>query len=90
MSLTWENLPLKVFPKWNPTVALEIPLIRKATDFKGKFVWMDEMNREYNVLRKAMLEQIQLTPFHPNKSLRLVVDEASTEGASFVLFQWVD
>ena len=37
-----------------------------------------------------MLEQIQLTPFDPKKSLRLVTDAASTEGAGFVFFQWSD
>ena len=37
-----------------------------------------------------MLEQIQLTPFDPNKSLRLVIDGASIKGAGFVLFQYVD
>ena len=37
-----------------------------------------------------MLAQIQLTPFDPKKSLRLVIDAASTEGAGFVLFQWRD
>ena len=53
--------------KWNPTVALEIPLIRKTTSVKGRFVWMDEMEREYNIARETMLAQIQLTPFDPNK-----------------------
>ena len=75
---------------WNPTVALEIPMIRKTTASEGKFVWTDEMDREYEAVRKTMLEQIQLTPFEPNKSLILVIDGASTEGAGFGLFQWVD
>ena len=48
------------------------------------------MQSEYESIRKAMLEQIQLTPFDPNKSLRLVIDAASTEGAGFALFQFVD
>ena len=29
--------------RWNPTVTLEIPLIRKATASKGHFIWIDEM-----------------------------------------------
>ena len=48
------------------------------------------MQSEYESIRKAMLEQIQLTPFDPKKSLRLVIDAASTQGAGFVLFQWRD
>ena len=51
--------------KWNPTVALEIPLIRKATAARGKFVWTDEMEREYNIVTDTMLAQTQLTPFDP-------------------------
>ena len=46
--------------KWNPTVALEIPLIRKATAAKGKFIWTDELDQEYVRVRKTMLEQISL------------------------------
>ena len=61
---------------------------KEATASKGRFVWSDEMQREWEVTRKIMLEQIQQTPFDPEKSLRLVIDAASTEGAGFVLFQW--
>ena len=71
-------------------MALEIPLIRKATASKGRFIWSDEMQKEYESVRETMLEQIQLTPFDPNKSLRLVIDAASTKGAGFALFQFVD
>ena len=81
---------LSSLAKWNPTVALEILIIRKATASEGIFIWTDEIQKEYEVERKIMLEQIQLTPFDPNKSLRLVIDAASTEGAGFVLFQFVD
>ena len=56
--------------KWNPTVALKIPLIIDATASKGRFIWPDELQKEYEVVRKIMLEQIKLTPIDPNKSLR--------------------
>ena len=82
--------PALKFTASNPTVALEIPLIRKATASKGRFIWSDEMQKEYESVRETMLEQIRLTPFDPNKSLRLVIDAASTEGAGFALFQFVD
>ena len=36
---------------WNPTIALEIPLIKKATVSKGRFIWSDEMQKEYKVVR---------------------------------------
>ena len=38
--------------KWNPTVALEIPLIRKAMAAKGRFIWTDAMEQEYKTVRK--------------------------------------
>ena len=50
---------LSSLSKWNPTVALEIPLIRKATAAKGRFVWTDAMEQEYNTVRKIMLAQIK-------------------------------
>ena len=76
---------LSSLSKWSPTVAMEIPLIRKATASKGKFIWINEMEKEYEVVRKIVFEQIQLTPFDLNKSLRLVI-----ESAGFVLFKFVD
>ena len=48
------------------------------------------MDQEYNVVEKSMLEQVQLTPLVPNKTLRLVIVGASTVGNGFVLFQWAD
>ena len=33
-----------------------------------------------------MLTQISLTPFDDRKTLRLIIDGASTEGVGFVLF----
>ena len=48
------------------------------------------MDREYEVVRKTMLEQIQLSPFDLNKSLRLGIDGSCSEGAGFVLFQFVN
>ena len=44
--------------KWNPTVALEIPLIRKATAANGKLIWTDKMEKDYKTVRNTMLEQI--------------------------------
>ena len=38
---------LSFLAKWNPIVNLEIPLIRKETDSKGKIIWNDEMDKEY-------------------------------------------
>ena len=81
---------LSSLSKWNPTVAPEIPLITKATAAKGRFIWTDAMGQEYNTVRKTMLTEIKLTPFHEKKNLKLMIDGASTEGVGFVLFQEVN
>ena len=44
------------------------------------------MEKEYSMVRKTMLEQIRLTPFNPDKTLRLIIYRASTEGVGIVLF----
>ena len=51
---------------------------------------MRKWKKEYQTVRKTMLSQIRLTPFDPNKSLRLVIDASCTEGAGYVLFQFID
>ena len=43
---------LSSLSKWNPTVAPEIPLIRKAMAAKGRFIWTDAMEQEYKTVRK--------------------------------------
>ena len=48
------------------------------------------MEKEYRTVKKTMLEQICLTPYNPDKTLRLKIDRSSTEGIGFVLFQWID
>ena len=53
-------------------------------------MWTDESEREYVTVRKTMLKQIHLTPYNEEKTLRLIIDGASTDGVGFVLFQWID
>ena len=79
---------LSSLSKWNPTVNLEIPLIRKETASKGKFIWNEDMDREYETVRKTLLSQVRLTPYDPNKSLCLAIDTSCTEGCGYVLFQF--
>ena len=75
---------------WNPSLPLEIPLLRKATAGNGKFVWTDALEEEYKNVREIMVNQIRLSPYDPNKPLRLVIDGNSSLGVGFVLFQWLD
>ena len=72
--------------KWNSTVALEIPLIRKGTVAKGKFIWTNEMEKEYNTVRNTILEQISLTPVDERKTLRLIIDRSLRKGSVSYFF----
>ena len=73
--------------QWNPSLPLEIPLLRKATAGTGKFIWTKDLEQEYNNVKTVMCEQIRLPPYDPSKPLRLVIDGASSLGVGFVLFQ---
>ena len=75
---------------WNPSVPLEVPLLRKATAGTGKFTWTQDLEQEYLNVKKVMCEQIRLSPYEKSKTLRLVIDGASSQGVSIVLFQWID
>ena len=67
--------------QWNPTIPLEVPLLRKATAGSAKFTWTEELEREYQTIKKVMCEQIRLSPYDPDKVLRLVIDGASSHFA---------
>ena len=75
---------------WNPSLPLEVPLLRKATAGNGKFTWTQDLEQEFVNTKKVMSEQIRLSPYNSKKTLNLVVDAASSLGVGFVLFQWID
>ena len=69
---------------------LKVPLLSKATAGTAKFTWTQDLEQEYQNVKKVMCEQIRLSPYDPTKTLRLVIDGASLQGVGFVLFQWID
>ena len=56
---------------WTPSLPLEIPLLRKATAGTGRFIWTEDLEKEYNNVREIMINQIRLSPYEPSKPLRL-------------------
>ena len=75
---------------WNLLVPLEVPLLHKDTAGTGKFTWTQDLEQEYQNVKKVMCEQIRQPPYDKTKTLRLVTDGASSQGVGFVLFQWID
>ena len=49
------------------------------------------MENEYNNIKQIIKKkQLKLSPYDPNKKLRLVIDGARTAGTGFLLLQYVD
>ena len=51
---------------------------------------MEEIEYEYQNVRKIMTKQLKLSPYDPKQKLRLVIDGARTAGTGFLLIQDVD
>ena len=65
---------------WNPSLPINIPMLRKATGSRLKVEWNEELEAEYQAGIKIMKNQIKLSPYDPTKKLRLVIDGAKTVG----------
>ena len=75
---------------WFPSLPLNIPNLRKATAGSSKLVWTDLLEEEYNAVKALMVSHIRLSPYDPQKVLRLIVDGAYSIGVGFCLFQYLD
>jgi hypothetical protein len=47
------------------------------------------LEEEYEAVKEIVTSQIRLSPYDPDKKLRLVIDGASSVGVGFVLFQFL-
>ena len=75
--------------QWFPSLPLHIPCLRKATAGANKFSWTEILEEEYETVKEVVKTQIRLTPYDPEKKLRLIIDGASSVGVGFVLFQYL-
>ena len=73
--------------QWNPSIPLNIPMLRKASGSRSKVTWNPELEAEYQSVLKIMQTQIKLSPYDPTKKLKLVIDGASSLGTGFILIQ---
>ena len=72
----------------NPSLPLNLSMLRKVTAAKGKIVWTDELEVEYNNAVDIMKTRIKLSPYDATKRLQLIIDGAKTVGTGFVLCQF--
>ena len=70
---------------WNPSLPLNLSRLRKACASKGKIIWDEELEDENRNCMEIMKTRIKLSPYDPNKRLRLIIDGAKTVGTGFVL-----
>ena len=81
---------LSSLQQWNPSIPLNIPMLRKASGSRSKVTWNSELEAEYSAVLKIMQTQIKLSPYNPSKKLKLVIDGASSIGTGFLLVQLRD
>ena len=53
--------------KWNPSVPLNLSMLRKQTVRKGKVDWTNELEVEYQNAIDIMKTRIKLSPYDPTK-----------------------
>ena len=75
---------------WNPSLPLNLSVFKKATESKGKIIWNEELEAEYNNAIDILRTRIRLSPYDPTKRLRLIIDGAKTVGTGFVLCQYLN
>ena len=73
--------------RWNPSIPMNVPMLRKASGSRGKVEWNAELEAEYNTILEIMKTQLKLTPYDPKKKLKLIIDGANTIEAGFLLVQ---
>ena len=60
--------------QWNPSLPLNLSMLRKQTVRKGKIKWTDELEVEYQNAIDIMKTRIKLSPYDPRKRLPLIID----------------
>ena len=71
---------LSLLQIWNPSLPLNLSVLRKATATKAKVTWTDELEVEYQNAVDIMKTRIKLSPYDPTKRLRLIIDGTKTVG----------
>ena len=54
------------------------------------FEWTEEMEAEFQFLKKTMKKSLKLSPYNPDQRLRLIIDGSRTIGTGFILIQYIN
>ena len=65
---------------WNQQIAMSAVALRAATGTRGKFVWTEDMENEYQNLKEIKRKQLKLCPYNREQKLRLTIDGARMAG----------
>ena len=69
--------------KWNPHVTLNASVMRAATGGKNNkpFQWTEEMEAEFQFVKKTMKQSLKLSPYNPAQKFKLIIDGSRTIGS---------
>ena len=81
---------LSSLQQWNPSLPLNLSMLRKATVGKGKVIWTDELKVEYQNAVDIMKTRIKLSSYDPTKRLHLIIDGAKMAETGFILCQYLN
>ena len=64
--------------------------MRAATGGSKTFKWTEDMEQEFQFLKKSMKKSMKLSPYNPEQKLRLIIDGSRTIGTRFILIQYIN
>ena len=71
--------------KFCPGIMLTFPLLQKLSSYSSVFTWNDNLQAEFDSLKKALKESIKLSPLDTNKRIFCYTDTAVTSGMCYLL-----
>ena len=72
---------------WFPNIIFSTDSLRMGCAHGVKFQWTKKMQQEFDKVKLIFTDQIQLSPYDPNKELNILTDGANSAGIGFVLYQ---
>ena len=78
---------LNCLKPWLPSISQQTPILRELCKKGTTFLWTDEAEEEFQLIRKAVQDYVTLTAFDPSKGTTLDIDACFEAGFGFVLHQ---
>ena len=71
--------------RWTPGLMLLSPSLQKLTANSTPFFWNDDLQKELDEMKAALMQHIKLTLLDTSKDLLVWSDAAPSEGMAYVL-----